>query len=131
MRMSIALPIAAALAAAAIGLSIPAAATTLNEALQLCNKTGGCTVIGRPGVGANITYKGDEIFCPYGGGQCTCLLCKTKRTEPADTGPKVGTGGVSSHDTTGGAPPPKGPADGGSTGTKVGAPPVVKSANQR
>jgi hypothetical protein len=130
MRMSIALPIAAALAAAAIGLSIPAAATTLKEALQLCNKTGDCMVHGRPGVGVNIAYKGNEIFCPYGGGQCTCLLCGPKRTEPADTGPKVGTGGVSSQNATSGTPAPKGPVVGGSTGTKVGAPPVVRSVSQ-
>jgi hypothetical protein len=85
MRKFIALPIAAALIAAATGISSPAAATTLKEALQLCNKTGNCTVHGTPGKGVNILYKGSEIYCPYGGGQCVCLLC-SPQAKPADVG---------------------------------------------
>ena len=93
MRMSIALPIAAALAAAIIGSSSPAAATTLKEAFALCNKHGGCMVHATPGRGVNIAYKGSEIFCPYQGylpsmypnGQCVCLLCSPP-TKPGDAG---------------------------------------------
>jgi hypothetical protein len=121
MRILIVPPIAAGLIAAATGISSPAAGTTLKEAFALCNKTGNCTVHGTPGLGANITYKGSEIFCPYGGGQCVCLLC-SPQTKPAD---------VLSQNTVGGAPDPKGPAAGGSTGAKVGAPPAAKPANQR
>jgi hypothetical protein len=84
MRMSIALPIAAALAAAIIGSSSPAAATTLKEAFALCNKHGNCMVHATPGKGVNIAYKGSEIWCPYGGGQCVCLLCSPP-AKPVDT----------------------------------------------
>ena len=84
MRMSIALPIAAALAAAIIGSSSPAAATTLKEAFALCNKHGGCMVHATPGKGVNIAYKGSEIWCPYGGGQCVCLLCSPP-AKPVDS----------------------------------------------
>jgi hypothetical protein len=129
MRMFIVLPIAAALIAAVIGSSSPAAATTLKEALALCNKTGNCMVHGRPGVGVNIAYKRNEIFCPYGGGQCQCLLCSAPK--PAAAGPNDDVSSVLSQNTTGGAPTPKDPVVGGSTGTKVGAPPVVKPASQR
>jgi hypothetical protein len=124
MRIFIILPIAAALIAAATGIPSPAAATTLKEAFALCNKTGNCTVHGTPGVGANIVYKGSEIFCPYGAGQCVCLLC-SPQTKPGDVG------GVLGQNTTGGTSDPKGPVVGGSTGTKVGASPVVKPASQR
>jgi hypothetical protein len=121
MRMSIALPIAAALAAAAIGLSSPAAGTTLKEALQLCNKHGGCTVNAKPNVGANIVYNRNEIYCPFGGGQCVCLLCG-----PLAKGATVAS--VLSQSATGAAPTPQAP---GSTGPKVGATPAVKPAGQR
>ena len=125
MRMSIVLPIAAALTAAIIGSSSPAAATTLKEAFALCNKTGDCTVHGTPGVGVNILYKRNEIFCPYGGGQCKCLLCIAPK--PAAAGPNDDVANVLSQNTTGGTSAPKGPGVGGSTGT----PPVVKPASQR
>src|SRR5215510_1498002 len=100
MRMSIALPIAAALTAAIIGSSSPAAATTLKEALALCNKHGGCMVHGTPGKGVNIAYKGSDIYCPYGGGQCVCLLC-SPQTKPVDS--------VLSQNTTGATSAPTAP----------------------
>ena len=116
MHMRIALPLAAALAAAIIGSSSPAAATTLKEAFALCNKTGNCTVHGTPGVGVNILYKRNEIFCPYGGGQCKCLLC-SPNNKPIDA--------VLSQDGSGGTAAP--PVGGGSSGPKV----VVKPASGR
>jgi hypothetical protein len=92
MRMSIILPVVAALAAV-VGFSSPAAATDLKGALNACNKHGGCQVHGTPGVGVNIKYGNNEIFCPYGGGKCECLMCAPpKRVGPA--GGSTATGGV-------------------------------------
>jgi len=129
MRMSIALPIAAALTAAIIGSSSPAAATTLKEAFALCNKTGDCMVHGTPGVGVNIVYKRNEIFCPYGGGQCKCLLCIPPK--PAAAGPNDDVGSVLSQTATGATSATTASGVGGSTGPKVGTPPVVKPASGR
>ena len=63
MRMSIAVPIAAAFAVAAIGLSSPVAATTLKEALKICNKRGNCTVHAHPSnKNVSIQRGGNYIF---------------------------------------------------------------------
>lgn len=79
MRMSFILPIAAALGVVAAGWSGPAPATTLKGALAICNKHGNCEVRGGKG-GANIRYGTNYVWCPYGGGNCSCIVC-TPRTK--------------------------------------------------
>lgn len=124
MRMSIILPIAAALAAV-IGLSSPAAATKLNGALKACNKHGGCKVNGDKN-GVNIEYNGSEIYCPHGGGDCVCLHCRPpKRT--GSLGTVVTPGGVFGGKPVNGQPAPKAPVLGGSTGTNGGGKPAPKN----
>jgi hypothetical protein len=122
MRMSITFPIAAALAAV-VGFSSPAAATDLKGALAACNKHGGCQVNGTPGVGVNIKYGNNEIFCPYGGGKCECLMCAPpKRVGPA--GGSTATGGVLVRDH-------RTPRAGGPTpATTIGKPIVLQTTGQ-
>ena len=126
MRMSIALPIAAALAVATMGLSSPAAATTMKEAFKICNRSGKCQVNGDGRGGANIKYGTNEIHCPGGGGQCTCVWCKTG---PGDKGPKVGGGVLSA--SPAGQPAPRSPVIGKPTGTNGGGLPPVAKYNRR
>jgi hypothetical protein len=106
MREYLALPAVAALAAAVIGFSSPAAATTLSEALKICNKRGSCQVWTQPGKKwVNIKSGDNEIACPKGGGQCQCLQCPPKPTRTsAPGGVKVGSGGVLTNNTGGGQP---------------------------
>jgi hypothetical protein len=93
MRMSLILPVATALAVAAIGISSPASTTTLKEALKICNKHGNCRVNNGSG-GANIQVGTNEVYCPHGGGQCQCVVCTPpKRTQSVGTG-KFGLGSV-------------------------------------
>jgi hypothetical protein len=132
MRMSIALPIVAAFAAAAIGLSSP----TLVHAKP--KKTGG------------DTCKAELEACldhcrPYSDGEfkrsCQNRCFAAARQCPVDGGTqgrtggggvKVGggkTGGVLTGNTGGGKPNPKAPVLGGSTGTNGGASPFLRRSN--
>ena len=99
---------------------------SLKGALKICNQSGKCQVNGNGSGGANIRYGTNEIYCPGGGGQCTCVWCKTG---PGDTGPKVGRGVLSA--SPAGQPAPKGPVIGGSTGPKGGGLPPVAKYNKR
>ena len=126
MRMSIALPIAAALAAATIGLSIipPALAKDKNAAVNSCNT-------GRSKCHGNCSMYSDGEFkrscrnrCEVGWTEC---LREAAVNRPGGGGVKVGggkTGGVLSGNTNGGKPNPKAPIFGGSNGTIGGG--VVK-----
>lgn len=118
MRIPISLTIAAA-SAAVVGLSSPAAATTISEALQLCKKSGGCTVT-KYKDGTNIKYGTNEIYCPDKG-QCECVACSPpKRTGGIWGSVKPTVGGVLS-------PRPAGAASGPKS-TPVGAPKTTPSA---
>src|SRR5262245_4129557 len=133
MRMSIALPIVAAFAAAAIGLSSPppalakgkkddkveACKAKLNECFNHCSMftTDTCRLgcIDRGNAAAN-QCGGDVVRSKAGGG-----------------GVKVGggkTGGVLTGNTNGGNPTPKAPVLGGSTGTNGGASPFLRRSTR-
>lgn len=73
MRMSLILPAAAALAVAAVGLSSPAGATEIKEAIKLCKQNPSCKM-GSSGYGYNFTVGTNEVWCPEEG-ECVCLSC--------------------------------------------------------
>jgi hypothetical protein len=115
MRISIALPIVAAFATAAIALSGPSAATDLKQALKLCNRHGMCQVDARGKADVSIKYKDNEITCPKGGGACTCHFCNPPKERTGSSGTVKTGGGVLNAKVTngGGLPAAKNPVLGG------------------
>ena len=120
MRISVALPIVAALAASAIGLS------SITPA-QARNTLAGC----KASYNSCIRYCARYTDAEFKRG-CTsrCNVAVSACVKTADIGSKAGGakpgGGAWSGSTAGGQPFPKGPAPGGSTGTTGGGPPAPK-----
>lgn len=74
MRMSLILPVAAALAVVAIGAPGPVGATEIKEAIKLCKQNPNCKMGSGPRGGYNFTVGTNEVFCPEEG-PCECLQC--------------------------------------------------------
>ena len=124
MRMSVTLPIAAALVAA-IGLSSPTPALARGTL-----------------AGCNANYNSCNRYCArYTDAEfkrgCTnrCNVAVSACVKTADIGSKAGGakpgGGAWSGSTAGGQPVPKGPVLGGSSGANGGGKPVVKPISRR
>jgi hypothetical protein len=128
MRMSIALPIAAALAAAAIGLSSPTSALAKPKTLASCNAghkacLANCRVFT---IGSEI-HRGCTSRCMIGAQKCGGAVVTGTGGKSVATGVKPG-GGAWSSSTASGQPFPKGPVLAKPAGTNGGGLQVVKPA---